>query len=85
MKQYIQKKPLKALIENLCCKSKPAVMKIAVLTKEAHEFNGFYTKLLVINREDFKIEKRGLRHTSGTFFKLDRSNFKIAKQFLNKK
>jgi hypothetical protein len=56
--------------------------RIAILTKELHEFNGFYTKLLVINRKDFRIEKRGLRHASGTFFKLDRSNLKIAKKFL---
>ncbi len=72
-------------IESLSCKSKPPVMKIAVLTKELHEFNGFYTKLLVINRVDFRIEKRGLRHASGTFFKLNRSNFKVAKKFLNGK
>ena len=72
-------------IESICCKSKQPVITIAVLTKESHEFNGFFTKLLVINREDFRIEKRGLRHTSGTFFKLDRSNFKVAKKFLNGK
>jgi len=59
--------------------------RIAVLTKEPHEFDGFYTRLLVINREDFRIENRGLRHVSGTFFKLDRSNFKIAKKFLKGK
>jgi len=59
--------------------------KIAVLTEEPHEFNGFYTKLLVINREDFRIEKLGLRHSSGTFFKLDHSNFKVARKFLNGK
>jgi hypothetical protein len=59
--------------------------KIAVLTQEPHEFNGFYTRLLVINREDFRIEKSGLRHSSGTFFKLDYSNFKTAKNFLNDK
>ncbi len=58
---------------------------IAVLTKVPHEFNGFYTKLLVINRQDFRIEKCGLRHASGTFFKLDRTNFKVAKKFLNEK
>jgi hypothetical protein len=57
---------------------------IAVLTKEPHEFNGFYTKLLVINREDFRIEKSGLRHSSGTFFKLDHLNLEIAKKFLKK-
>jgi len=43
----------------------------------------FYTKLLEINRRDFRIEKHGVRHASGTFFKLDRSNFKAAKRFLN--
>ena len=85
MKPHIQKKPLKALVESLCCKRKLSVMKIAVLTEEPHEINGFYTKLLLINRKDFKIEKRGVKHTSGTFFKLDRSNFKIAKKFLNEK
>ena len=37
--------------------------KIAILTEQQHEINGVYTKLLVINREDFKIEKRGVRHT----------------------
>jgi hypothetical protein len=57
---------------------------IAVLTEKPHEFNGFYTRLLVINREDFRIEKSGLRHTSGTFFKLDHPNFKVAKKFLKK-
>lgn len=72
-------------IKSLCRKSKPSVITIAVLTKEPHEFNGFYTKLLVINLEDFRIEKHGLRHASGTFFKLDRSNFKVAKKFLNEK
>jgi len=72
-------------IESLSCKSKPPVITIAILTKIAYEHNGFYTKLLVINREDFRIEKRGLRHTSGAFFKLDRSNFKVAKKFLNEK
>ncbi len=61
------------------------MQKIAILTKTAYELNGFYTKLLLINRKDFKIEKRGVKHASGTFFKLDRSNFKVAKQFLNKK
>ena len=63
------------------CTTHPHI-KIAVLTEEPHEFNGFYTKLLVINRKDFRIEKRGLRHASGTFFKLDRSSLKIAKKFL---
>ena len=58
---------------------------IAVLTEKPHEFNGFYTRLLVINREDFRIEKSGLRHSSGTFFKLDHSNFERAKKFLNEK
>jgi len=85
MGRHIPKKPLKTFIENLCCNNKPAVMKIAILTQEPHEINGFYTKLIVINREDFRIEKRGLRHTSGIFFKLDRTNFKIARKFLNKK
>ena len=66
------------------CTTHPHI-KIAVLTEEPHEINGFYTKLLVINREDFEIEKRGVRHASGIFFKLDRSSFKIAKQFLNEK
>lgn len=61
-------------LERLCCK-KPPAMKIAILTEEPHEFNGFYTRLLVINREDFRIEKSGLRHSSGIFFKLDHSNF----------
>ena len=60
-------------------------MKIAILTKTAYELNDFYTKLLVINRQYFRIEKRGVKHVSGTFFKLDQSNFKIAKQFLNNK
>ncbi len=85
MGRYIQKKPLKALVESLCSKRKLSVMEIAILTQEPHEINGFYTKLLLINRKDFKIEKRGVKHASGTFFKLDCSNFKIAKQFLNKK
>ena len=57
--------------------------KIAILTEEAHELNGFHTKLLEINRQDFRIEKHGIRHASGIFFKLDRSNFSVAKQFLN--
>ena len=56
---------------------------IAILTEESHEHNGFHTKLLEINRQDFRIEKHGVRHASGTFFKLDRSNFKVSKQFLN--
>jgi len=57
--------------------------KIAILTEAPHEHNGFRTKLLEINRQNFRLEKRGVRHVSGTFFKLDRSNFKTAKQFLN--
>ncbi len=60
------------------------MLKIAILTQKPYELNGFYTKLLVINRQDFRIEKHGIRHTSGIFFKLDRSNFKVTKQFLNK-
>lgn len=76
-------KILKELAEHLCCKDKSATMKIAILTEEPHEHNGFYTKLLEINQQDFRIEKHGIRHSSGTFFKLDRSSFKAAKQFLN--
>ena len=67
----------------LCYKSKLSDIKIAILTKKAYEVNDFYTKLLEINRQDFRIEKHGVRHASGTFFKLDSSNFKAAKQFLN--
>lgn len=59
-------------------------IEIAILTKKTYEVNGFYTRLLVINRKDFRIEKRGIKHASGIFFKLDRLNFKVAKQFLNK-
>ena len=65
-------------------KNSNSMLKIAILTQKPYELNGFDTKLLVINRQDFRIEKHGIRQTSGIFFKLDRSNFKVAKQFLNK-
>ena len=52
------------------------------MKQDIHTINS-HTKLLEINQLDFRIEKHGVRHASGTFFKLDCSNFKATKQFLN--
>lgn len=61
---------------------KPIPDKFAVLTKKPRIMNGLSTKLLVIDRDNFRLALNGLYHASGAFFKLDRTNYQAAKHFL---
>lgn len=56
--------------------------RIAILTKTSRLVDGYQTRLLEINRESFRLDKYGLRHSSGAFFALDAENYQRASNFL---